>query len=175
MRFVESEYAVPRASLVPVITELRRWIDAGDERIGIPIEIRSAAADDLWLSTGYRRENAYVAVHHYWRQDPTRYFAAFEAIVAEHAGRPHWDKSTPSTPTDSGNSIPGSTTSWPSGTAWIRAGVRQPVPGASARVLTRSSARFPGVLTTRSAPLVRRRGLARRSTAGLPSGQTSDR
>ncbi len=92
VRFVESEYAVPRASLVPVITELRRWIDAHDERIGIPIEIRSAAADDLWLSTGYRRENAYVAVHHYWRQDPTRYFAAFEAIVAEHGGRPHWGK-----------------------------------------------------------------------------------
>ena len=92
VRFVESEYAIPRDALVPVITELRRWIDAHDERIGIPIEIRSAAADDLWLSTGYQRENAYVAVHHYWRQDPTRYFAAFESIVAEHGGRPHWGK-----------------------------------------------------------------------------------
>jgi L-gulonolactone oxidase len=92
VRFVECEYAIPRTSLAPVITELRRWIDAGDERIGIPIEIRSAAADDLWLSTGHQRENAYVAVHHYWRQDPRRYFAAFEAIVAEHGGRPHWGK-----------------------------------------------------------------------------------
>ena len=92
VRFVEREYAIPRASLGPVITELRRWIDRHDERIGIPIEIRSAAADDLWLSTGYQRENAYVAVHHYWRKDPTRYFAAFEAIVAEHGGRPHWGK-----------------------------------------------------------------------------------
>jgi len=92
VRFVECEYAVPRTSLVPVITELRRWIDAGDEQIGIPIEIRSAAADDLWLSTGHHRENAYVAVHHYWRRDPRRYFAAFEAIVAEHGGRPHWGK-----------------------------------------------------------------------------------
>jgi L-gulonolactone oxidase len=92
VRFVESEYAIPRASLGPVITELRRWIDRHDERIGIPIEIRSAAADDLWLSTGYQRENAYVAVHRYWRQDPTRYFAAFESIVAEHGGRPHWGK-----------------------------------------------------------------------------------
>lgn len=92
VRFVECEYAIPRASLVPVITELRRWIDSSGERVGIPVEIRSAAADDLWLSTGYRRENAYVAVHHYWRKDPTRYFAAFEAIVAEHGGRPHWGK-----------------------------------------------------------------------------------
>lgn len=92
VRFVECEYAVPRSSLVPVITALRRWIDVSGERIGIPIEIRSAAADDLWLSTGHQRENAYVAVHHYWRRDPTRYFAAFEAIVAEHGGRPHWGK-----------------------------------------------------------------------------------
>ncbi|HVK36224.1 MAG TPA: D-arabinono-1,4-lactone oxidase, partial [Microlunatus sp.] len=67
VRFVECGYAIPRTSLVPVITELRRWIDAGDERIGIPIEIRSAATDDLCLSTGHHRENAYVAVHHYWR------------------------------------------------------------------------------------------------------------
>jgi FAD-linked oxidoreductase len=92
VRFVESEYAIPRSSLVPVITELRRWIDRHDERIGIPVEIRTAAADDLWLSTGYQRENAYVAVHHYWRKDPTRFFAAFEAIVAEHGARPHWGK-----------------------------------------------------------------------------------
>ena len=92
VRFVECEYAIPRASLVPVITELRRWIDTSDERIGIPIEIRSAAADDLWLSTGHQRESAYVAVHHYWRKDPRRFFAAFEAIVAEHDGRPHWGK-----------------------------------------------------------------------------------
>ncbi len=92
VRFVECEYAVPRASLVPVVSALRRWIDTSDERIGIPIEIRSAAADDLWLSTGFGRENAYVAVHHYWRRDPRRFFAAFEAIVAEHGGRPHWGK-----------------------------------------------------------------------------------
>ena len=92
VRFVESECAIPRASLVPVVTELRHWIDSHDDRIGIPVEIRSAAADDLWLSTGYQRASAYVAVHHYWRKDPTRFFAAFEAIVAEHGGRPHWGK-----------------------------------------------------------------------------------
>ncbi len=92
VRFVECEYAVPRSALVPVITELRRWIGSSGERIGIPVEIRSAAADDLWLSTAHQRDNAYVAVHHFWRKDPRRYFAAFEAIVAEHGGRPHWGK-----------------------------------------------------------------------------------
>lgn len=92
VRFVECEYAVPRDALVPVLVALRRWIDDSGERIGFPIEIRSAAADDLWLSTGHRRQNAYVAVHHYWKRDPTRFFAAFEAIAAAHDGRPHWGK-----------------------------------------------------------------------------------
>ena len=92
VRFVESEYAIPRSSLVPVITELRRWIDATTSGSASRWRSGTAAADDLWLSTGYQRENAYVAVHHYWRKDPTRFFAAFEAIVAEHGGRPHWGK-----------------------------------------------------------------------------------
>ena len=42
--------------------------------------------------TAYRRDSAYVAVHHYYKIDHRRYFAAFESIVAEHQGRPHWGK-----------------------------------------------------------------------------------
>ena len=57
-----------------------------------PIEVRFTAADDIWLSTAYERDNAYIAIHQYHRMDHHRYFAAFEAIVAEHAGRPHWGK-----------------------------------------------------------------------------------
>ena len=44
------------------------------------------------LSTGYGRANAYVAVHQFTRGDHRAYFAAFEEIVAAHAGRPHWGK-----------------------------------------------------------------------------------
>ena len=57
-----------------------------------PVEVRFVGADDVWLSTAYERDNAYVAVHQYHRMDPRPLFAAFEAIVAEHAGRPHWGK-----------------------------------------------------------------------------------
>ena len=92
VRFIECEYAVPRAALTDVLTELRTWIETSGEQIAFPVEVRAAAADDIWLSTGYERENAYVAVHQFHRRDHRRYFAAFEAIVAEHAGRPHWGK-----------------------------------------------------------------------------------
>lgn len=92
VRFRESEYAVPRASLPAVLGELRAWIDGHDVALPIPVEVRSTGADDVWLSTAYERENAYVAVHQYHRMDDGGVFAAFEAIVREHDGRPHWGK-----------------------------------------------------------------------------------
>jgi L-gulono-1,4-lactone dehydrogenase len=76
----------------------KRWcqccghFDDHDERISIPVQIRVAAADDIWLSTAHQRETGYIAVHHYFKIDHRRYFAAFESIVAEHQGRPHWGK-----------------------------------------------------------------------------------
>lgn len=92
VRFVESEYAVPRHALVQVLRELHTWIERSGEHIAFPVEVRFAAADEIALSAAYQRETAYVAIHQYHRRDPSRYFAAFEAIVAEHDGRPHWGK-----------------------------------------------------------------------------------
>jgi L-gulonolactone oxidase len=90
--FRESEYAVPRENLVDVLRELRAWIERSGERIPFPIEVRVAAADDIWLSTAYGRETAYVAIHQYHRLAHQRYFEAFERIVSAVGGRPHWGK-----------------------------------------------------------------------------------
>ncbi|HEX6936409.1 MAG TPA: D-arabinono-1,4-lactone oxidase [Actinomycetes bacterium] len=90
--FRESEYAVPRAAVGDVLRELRRWVDSHDEPISFPVEVRFAAADDIWLSTAYDRESAYVAVHQYLRMPHEPWFAAFERIVASVGGRPHWGK-----------------------------------------------------------------------------------
>ena len=92
VRFVESEYAVPRASVEAVLVELQGWFGRTREPVPFPVEVRFVGADDVWLSTAFERDNAYVAVHQYHRMDPRPLFAAFEAIVAEHAGRPHWGK-----------------------------------------------------------------------------------
>ena len=40
VRFRESEYAVPRASLPAVIHELRAWIDGHDVSLPFPVEVR---------------------------------------------------------------------------------------------------------------------------------------
>jgi FAD/FMN-containing dehydrogenase len=57
-----------------------------------PVEVRVAAADDIWLSTAYQRDSAYIAIHQYAGLPYRAYFDLFESIVAGVAGRPHWGK-----------------------------------------------------------------------------------
>ena len=92
VRFVESEYAVPRESLGHVLGELRREVPRLAEPVMFPVEVRVAAADDIWLSTAYGRDTAYIAIHQYAGLPYRAYFDLFESIVAQVAGRPHWGK-----------------------------------------------------------------------------------
>ncbi|WP_232680716.1 D-arabinono-1,4-lactone oxidase [Nocardioides sp. R-C-SC26] len=92
VRFHESEFAVPRAALPEIISGLQRYFARGAETVSFPIEVRFTAADPVWLSTGYERDNCYVAVHAYHRNDPTSYFAYAQSLFVEHEGRPHWGK-----------------------------------------------------------------------------------
>lgn len=90
--FREMEYAVPRAELRGVLDEIDAWLRRSREPVPFPVEVRCAAADDVWLSTAHGRDSAYVAVHQYHRLRHARYFAAAEAIFREAGGRPHWGK-----------------------------------------------------------------------------------
>jgi FAD-linked oxidoreductase len=92
VRFVESEYAVPRESVLEVIAELRRAVPRLSQPVMFPVEVRVAAADDTWLSTAYGRDTAYIAIHQYTGMSYAEYFAAFESIMASVGGRPHWGK-----------------------------------------------------------------------------------
>ncbi|WP_461022238.1 D-arabinono-1,4-lactone oxidase [Thalassiella azotivora] len=92
VRFRESEYAVPRESVADVVTELRRAVDASALRVSFPVEVRFAAADDVWLSTAHGRESAYVAVHQHVLGEHEEYVALFERVVRDVGGRPHWGK-----------------------------------------------------------------------------------
>ena len=92
VRFVESEYAVPRESVLDVLAELRAAVPRLAHPVMFPVEVRVAAADDIWLSTAYGRDTAYVAIHQYVGLPYREYFAAFESIAAAVGGRPHWGK-----------------------------------------------------------------------------------
>ncbi|MFF1574087.1 D-arabinono-1,4-lactone oxidase [Leifsonia sp. NPDC058292] len=92
VRFREMEYALPRAAVPAALAEVKALIEKRDWRISFPVEVRSAAADDNWLSTAYGRESGYIAVHRYYRENPHPYFRAVEEIMTAHDGRPHWGK-----------------------------------------------------------------------------------
>ena len=92
VRFTESEYAVPREAVLDVIAELRAGVKRLADPVMFPVEVRVAAADDIWLSTAYGRDSAYVAIHQYTGLPYQDYFRLFESIVAAAGGRPHWGK-----------------------------------------------------------------------------------
>jgi alditol oxidase len=89
---LQSEYLLPRENAVEAIGRLR----AAHERIAPLLhisEVRSVAADDLWLSGAHGRDT--VALHFTWRLDSTGVGALLpdlEALLLPLGARPHWGK-----------------------------------------------------------------------------------
>ncbi|MEU4642633.1 D-arabinono-1,4-lactone oxidase [Micromonospora sp. NPDC023814] len=92
VRFVEMEYGLPREALGEALGALRRIVDGLPFKVLFPVEVRFTAADDIWLSHGYGRESAYVAIHQYVGMPYEPYFRAFEQVAEGLGGRPHWGK-----------------------------------------------------------------------------------
>ncbi len=90
--FREMEYAVPRAVGMQALTEVRALIEQKGWRVGFPVEIRHAPADDVWLSPAYDRDSVYLAFHVNAQTDHTAYFAGVEQVLRAYDGRPHWGK-----------------------------------------------------------------------------------
>ena len=92
VRFVEMEYALPRAALPQAMRELRDMIARRNLNISFPVEMRAVAPDDITLSTAYGRETSYIAVHVFRGMPFEAYFREVEAIMNGVEGRPHWGK-----------------------------------------------------------------------------------
>ena len=89
---LQSEYHVPREHAVAAI-EAMRGLSARIAPLLLVSEIRSVAADDLWLSPNFER--AGVALHFTWKPEQAAVEAllpALEAALAPFAVRPHWGK-----------------------------------------------------------------------------------
>ncbi len=89
---VQTEYMVDRRHAVAVIEALRELEPQMRDALMIS-EIRTIAADDLWLSTAFGHET--VAFHFSWHKDLARIDALLpvvEARLAEFDPRPHWGK-----------------------------------------------------------------------------------
>lgn len=89
---IQSEYHVARRHAVGAIEAVRRL--AGTIRQLLQVcEIRTIAADRLWLSPQYGQDT--VAIHFTWAREPAavrRALVDVEAALAPFEARPHWGK-----------------------------------------------------------------------------------
>jgi xylitol oxidase len=89
---IQSEYFVAREHALGAIEAVRR-VGARVRALLLVSEIRTIAADELWLSPQYRQDT--VALHFTWRLDPDGVLEALrhvEAALEPFAPRPHWGK-----------------------------------------------------------------------------------
>jgi xylitol oxidase len=89
---IQSEYHVPRRHAIAAIEALR-----GVAGAVVPVlqvcELRTIAADRLWVSPQYERDT--MAIHFTWRREPDAVALALvdvEAALAAFEARPHWGK-----------------------------------------------------------------------------------
>ncbi|TFD72445.1 FAD-binding protein [Cryobacterium sp. Hb1] len=89
---LQSEYHVPREHAVAAIEALRTLSDRIAPLLLVS-EVRSVAADDLWLSPNFERPG--VALHFTWKPEQAAVEAllpVLEGVLAPFAVRPHWGK-----------------------------------------------------------------------------------
>ncbi|HET9349308.1 MAG TPA: D-arabinono-1,4-lactone oxidase, partial [Arthrobacter sp.] len=89
---LQSEYLIPREHAVEALRTMRRLSSVVTPLLLVG-EIRTIAADELWLSPNYGRDG--IGLHFTWRQDEPAVRALLpllEAELAPFAARPHWGK-----------------------------------------------------------------------------------
>ncbi len=89
---LQSEYFVPRRNAVDAIFAVQRLRDRVSPHLLIS-ELRTIDADDLWMSTCYKRES--LAIHFTWKPDwPSvrEVLPLIERELAPYDVRPHWGK-----------------------------------------------------------------------------------
>ena len=89
---IQSEYLVPREHAVAALEAVRALAPAIRPLLQV-CEVRTVAADELWMSTSHGRDS--VALHFTWRPAQakvTEVLVRLERALAPLAARPHWGK-----------------------------------------------------------------------------------
>ncbi len=88
----EMEYSVPADRGPDCFNELREMVRRDFPDLQWPLEYRTVASDDLWISAARDRETVTISAHQDISLDDRPLFEACEAIFRSYDGRPHWGK-----------------------------------------------------------------------------------
>ena len=88
----EMEYSVPAANGPACFAEIRQLIHRHFPNVQWPVEYRTVAADDIWLSMASDRDTVTISVHQDIKLDEEPYYRACEEVFLAYGGRPHWGK-----------------------------------------------------------------------------------
>jgi len=89
---LQSEFFVPRSNAVDAILALEKKKELINPQLLIT-EIRTIAADNLWMSPAYHQDS--VAIHFTWKQNPDevgKLIPMIESELAPYKARLHWGK-----------------------------------------------------------------------------------
>ncbi|MCT2150056.1 FAD-binding protein [Dermabacter vaginalis] len=91
-RFRECEMAIPASRFGEAFEALTRALESSTRSLIFPLEVRRAAADDVWLSTAHDRDTVYIAAHNPLHAASDDYLHLVHDTLVEFEGRPHWGK-----------------------------------------------------------------------------------
>jgi FAD/FMN-containing dehydrogenase len=92
VRHTEMEYSIPAEHGIDCLREIQQLLKTRFSDIAWPVEYRTVAADDVWLSAACQRPTVTISVHQDIGADDEPYFRACEAVFSRWGGRPHWGK-----------------------------------------------------------------------------------
>ncbi len=88
----EMEYSIPEEQGTECLQAIVSLLRTKFSEISWPVEYRTVASDDVWLSMAYKRPTVTISVHQGVREEEEEYFRACEEIFRHYDGRPHWGK-----------------------------------------------------------------------------------
>ncbi|QGG95070.1 D-arabinono-1,4-lactone oxidase [Actinomarinicola tropica] len=106
-RFNEMEYAVPAEKGPACFQALRELYRTRHPDTRWPIEYRTQAADDVWMSPAHGRPTVTLSIHEPVDRDHEPLFRDAEEIFRAFDGRPHWGKLSYLDPSELPALVPG--------------------------------------------------------------------
>ena len=92
VKFFEMEYAVPAEHGPACFREVRARMRERHSEVLWPVEYRTVAPDDAFLSNAHGRPTVTLSVHQDGTLPYREFFQDIEPIFWNYAGRPHWGK-----------------------------------------------------------------------------------